>query len=311
MNHRKRTSVSIGIAAYNEQNTIGQLLVSILKQKKHTFNLRKIIVVSDGSTDKTNAIVCGLAKQNHEIQLSYDSRRLGKSERLNQLYRMNTSDVFIQLDADIVLAHADVLESLLSGFYDRTVYLVGGNNLPVEDVGTVGHLINHWYTIWYSIRINVRKGDFIHNSHSCILALSKEFTEQLVLDRNITSDGQFIYCRCKELKKKFVYRDDARAYFRLPSKLNDYLVQLSRAPDERKQLSEHFGNWINALYAFPDSLKLRVLTSYLIRNPVLTLGSLLFMKITEIFPKNKSLKSEHGIWFPINSTKHIIRSSIK
>ena len=50
---RKKLTVTIGIPAYNEEANVRNLLVSLLAQKETNFKLQEIIVVSDGSTDKT------------------------------------------------------------------------------------------------------------------------------------------------------------------------------------------------------------------------------------------------------------------
>ena len=49
--------ISVGIMAFNEEKNIGRLLKAILSQKLNQIKITEIIVVSDGSTDKTDEIV--------------------------------------------------------------------------------------------------------------------------------------------------------------------------------------------------------------------------------------------------------------
>lgn len=109
----EKMSVSIGIPAYNEESNIKYLLESILKQKPLSYYLKEIIVLSDGSTDKTEYIVKKMIHQYPVIKLINDGKRLGHTGRLNQLYKLNTSDILIQVDADVQLAHYLSIENMI------------------------------------------------------------------------------------------------------------------------------------------------------------------------------------------------------
>ena len=60
----KKIDVSIGIMAYNEERNIGKLLNILLNQRLKTTHISEIVVVSSGSTDKTDSIVKNAAKKN-------------------------------------------------------------------------------------------------------------------------------------------------------------------------------------------------------------------------------------------------------
>ena len=81
----KRPSVIVGIPAYNEEANILFLLNSILAQKQQNFNIMEILVVSDGSTDRTIKLVKSL--KNKKIKTFNDLKRLGKGSRINQLIK--------------------------------------------------------------------------------------------------------------------------------------------------------------------------------------------------------------------------------
>ena len=59
MKKHKKLTVTIGIPAYNEEKNIGRLLRALLRQKTNGLSIKKIIVISDASTDKTSQIVRG------------------------------------------------------------------------------------------------------------------------------------------------------------------------------------------------------------------------------------------------------------
>lgn len=64
-----KIDVSIGIPAYNEERNIGRLLTAILNQKTQSVNISQIVVVSSGSTDKTDFIVESFSKEDDRVVL--------------------------------------------------------------------------------------------------------------------------------------------------------------------------------------------------------------------------------------------------
>ena len=86
-------SVTCIIPAYNEAPRIGYVLERLLKVK----NLDHIIVVDDGSTDSTAAVVSEFP----EVQLVRHSHNMGKSESLQTgLKEIKTADILL-FDADM------------------------------------------------------------------------------------------------------------------------------------------------------------------------------------------------------------------
>src|SRR3989344_2956137 len=93
----RKFSVTIGIAAYNEEKNISYLLDSILKQKEKTIQIQKIIVVSDGSTDQTVSIINQYVQRDSRINCIVGHSRMGKPSRLNQLFNSIQTDVLVIL----------------------------------------------------------------------------------------------------------------------------------------------------------------------------------------------------------------------
>src|SRR5579872_2551962 len=96
---KNKTSITIGIPVYNEELSIGLLLRDIIKQSAENFRLEKIIVLSDGSNDKTCDVVRSV--NTNKIKLIEFPTRLGKSERINNIIDMCKSNILILCDGDI------------------------------------------------------------------------------------------------------------------------------------------------------------------------------------------------------------------
>lgn len=124
---------SFVLIAFNEQNTIAACIASILAQQQ-LGGQYEILVVDDGSTDDTRAIVATLAKQNKHITLVSDGRNHGRGYGRYQGVRHASGDYVIMVDTDILLPE-DWLATCLkhSDAYD----VVGGIAVPDGDAAYV------------------------------------------------------------------------------------------------------------------------------------------------------------------------------
>ena len=92
----KNPEVSVIIPAYNAEKYIKQTINSVLEQSFQSF---EIIVVNDGSTDKTRDIVSRLQKENHNIKL-IDQINSGVSSARNNGIKNAQGGFIAFLDAD-------------------------------------------------------------------------------------------------------------------------------------------------------------------------------------------------------------------
>jgi len=123
-------TVTVGIPAYNEEANIHTILQNVLSQKEDGFVIEKIVVLNDGSSDKT-AEYAKIIKDKR-IEVVDDGRRTGKPSRLNQLYKLSESDFIITFDADVALVNNRVIYTLVKSFNNTNVGLVGGRDVPQE-----------------------------------------------------------------------------------------------------------------------------------------------------------------------------------
>lgn len=105
-------TVTIGIPAYNEEANIQKLLKALLQQKTTNYRLEKIIVVSDGSTDRTEELVKSIKRK--QILLLINKRRLGLNATQNKILRKSKSDILVLFDADVLPKDKNCVASLIS-----------------------------------------------------------------------------------------------------------------------------------------------------------------------------------------------------
>jgi cellulose synthase/poly-beta-1,6-N-acetylglucosamine synthase-like glycosyltransferase len=120
-------SVSMIIAAYNEEEVIRGKVNNCLALD-FTPAKAEIIIVSDGSTDKTNAILSEFIGRSERLRIITYPRRAGKANALNLAVTHANGEILIFGDAN-VLVHEKSCQHLLAPFADPDVGVVCGHVL--------------------------------------------------------------------------------------------------------------------------------------------------------------------------------------
>ena len=134
--------VSMLLSVYNEDTIIDRKLDNFLRLAYPRDRL-ELIVVSDGSTDTTDAIVRG--RNEPGVLLLRQEGRLGKSSALNLAAQHARGDLLFFTDADSML-RPDCLARIARPFADPMVGLAGGRSLYLDEHGreTVGGLYRRY-----------------------------------------------------------------------------------------------------------------------------------------------------------------------
>ena len=93
----KRTKLSIIIPAYNEEKTISELLDRVGRMKIKGIK-KEIIIVDDGSTDRTGDILKKLVKK---YKVVFHEKNLGKGAAVISGIKKSTGDIILLQDADL------------------------------------------------------------------------------------------------------------------------------------------------------------------------------------------------------------------
>lgn len=128
-NRRKRREpespipVSLLICAYNEETSIGKKIEASLALD-YPPECLEIVVVSDGSTDRTDAIV-GEYAQNSRVKFLRLEGRRGKTYAQNEGVKHCSGEVIVFSDATAVY-HSQAIRYLAAAYSDPTVGAVSG-----------------------------------------------------------------------------------------------------------------------------------------------------------------------------------------
>ena len=125
-------SVSVIIAAYNEERDLPEKLENVLALDYPTEKL-EVIVVSDCSTDGTDEIVRSYADRG--VILYRQEQRLGKTRAQQQAARISTGEILVFSDATTIY-QPDALRQIVCSFADPEVGCVAGQLIYVDKAST-------------------------------------------------------------------------------------------------------------------------------------------------------------------------------
>jgi biofilm PGA synthesis N-glycosyltransferase PgaC len=142
--------VAVVIAAYNEERVIGATLEALRRTRYR--NLAQILVVDDGSTDRTSNIVSEIAAFDSRIQLLRQANS-GKAIALNRGFKEATGDIVLTLDADTIFTSTTVGCLVRHFALDASgrIGVVAG----VPKVGNRRNLLTRWQALEYIIQIGI------------------------------------------------------------------------------------------------------------------------------------------------------------
>ena len=128
-------SVTVLVPAHNEAQNIAATIRNKLEQDYPRDRL-EIIVISDGSTDCTEDIVCEFCSQN--VRLIRREQREGKAAALNEGVRYARGEILVFSDANSLFS-PDAIRRMMENLADSEIgYVTGQLAYRIQSVGTVG-----------------------------------------------------------------------------------------------------------------------------------------------------------------------------
>jgi peptidoglycan-N-acetylglucosamine deacetylase len=144
-------SVTVLIPAHNEEGVIVQTVTSVLLSDLQTL---QIIVVDDGSTDKTGELLDTSFSHEPRVRIIHQVNR-GKAAALNLAMSLANTEILVTIDADTEI-EPDAISKLLRHFSDPKIGAVAGN----VKVGNRSRWLTRWQALEYITSQNMEKRAF-------------------------------------------------------------------------------------------------------------------------------------------------------
>ena len=214
---------SVIIPAYNEEKNIKECLDSVFASN---YDIKKleIIVVDDGSTDRTRDIV----KKYKNVEL-LNQNHLGKVEAMNLGAKKSRHEFIVSLDADTTL-EKDCIKELLKPFLDKKVGATTGNNNVKNKKSFLSVFQNieyqHSNLIRNSFSNLFNNGIWFSGSLACY---RKEALEKInYFKKDTLAEDQDVALELRHSGYKTINPTNALGYTVVPEKLKDLYRQRSR-----------------------------------------------------------------------------------
>jgi len=143
-------SICVVVPAHNEEKTIETTIRTLMDQ---TYPNKEIVIINDGSTDGTEAVVAPYATSGKVTLINRPKG--GKAAAINTGIAATRAEIVVVVDADSALQR-DALMRIAAHFQDDQVKATSGN----VKVGNRVNLLTHLQSLEYIRGINLRRRAF-------------------------------------------------------------------------------------------------------------------------------------------------------
>jgi len=218
-----KPTVSVIIPAYNEEKRIAKCVEAALNQ-----NYRgeiEVIVVSDGSTDRTCEIVSG-----YPVKLLNVESNKGKANALNLGAKEAKGDVLVYSDGDSFIAN-DAVSSLIRTLETNKDAAAVAGNVFIDDEGKNNFLKKFQMIEYYTEQEIGRHLQSLKGSvlvcPGPLFAVRRHFAEQVVFsNETVVEDADYTVHLLKHAK--VVREPQAKVFTAAPESLGEWFSQRKR-----------------------------------------------------------------------------------
>lgn len=293
--------VSVGVIAYNEETNIAQILDALLSQRSERIGIAEIIVVSSGSTDRTDDIVRAISASHPKVRLIAEPQREGKASAVNTFLAAAASDILVLCSADIIPA-ADAVELLCRPFDDPAVGITGARPIPTNDPGTFAGTHAH---LLYELRHQVSRTALKTGE---MLAFRRVIP---FLPSHSTCDEDWVHIAVEQAGYQGAYVPEATCLNHGPETLREIVRQRTRNLAGQVALIREYG-W--SCPTMSRTHTFRLLLGQLRGRPLRTWPWVLAVAPLEAYIRLKAelllmTRGEDFRWEPVRSSKAVLRDA--
>lgn len=296
----KKLTITIATSALDEDSNIKDFLNSVIGQNAKDYVLEKILVISDGSTDKTVEVVRSF--KNKKIMVVDNPKREGKSKRLNQIFEMVESDVLVMFDADVRLDSPDTVSNLIKPFLENPdVDLAGGNPQVLAGKNIIERGVNCSFRVFDKLRV---MGFWAYGCDGRIMAMTNKFAKSVKIPEDMIANDAYMYFFALSHGFKFMHVRDAIVNYRSPDNIRDQIRQNTRFIAAHYRLEHIFGSIVPQQYKMPKGYYVRETFIEFMKHPADAI-SLFCINLICRYKAKKNESKLTAIWQMADSTKSL------
>lgn len=296
----KKSTLTIGVPAFNEEQGIGGLLTDLLAQDFSDLTIQ-IIVASDASTDQTVAIAKGYKSK--LIKVVDRKVRGGKAAVINQISKSTASDVLVILDADTRLPDPKFIKNLIAPILADTADLTAADEQFSKPRTHFEKILATSVAIKRQVFLPYNSGQNFYTCHGQARAFSKKLYTKLVFPFSAGEDlYSYIFCVTNGFTYRFV--PQAVVHFRLPTKYADHERQSVRFAQAVTKINNEFGTaLVKKLTHIPWSLVIKHTTLYAFKHPFAVLINIFVFGMARV--RSTLISGSQNTWTMVTSSKKL------
>lgn len=273
-----RPSVSLIVCAYNEEDIIGKKIGNCLCLN-YPKNLLEIIVVNDGSTDKTATIINEYANQ-PGVNIIQSSTRQGKATAMNRAAALAMGEILVFSDARAIY-HAESLDMLVRNMNDPEVGCVNGNRTLQKNKSPIFNSENSYWSYEAYIKTKETQCRSTISVSGAMLALRASLFEPIPIDMIL--DDAFLAMQALRKGFRVVYEPAALCFQNSAMSTRDEILRRQRIAAGRFQLVAN----AKKLWPWKDKLAIFQLVSHKIMRlflPFFSAGVFVSSAVLMLYP---------------------------
>jgi cellulose synthase/poly-beta-1,6-N-acetylglucosamine synthase-like glycosyltransferase len=223
-------TISIVVPVKNEERVIGRL-IDALSRLVYPTDRMEIIVVEDGSTDRTLDI-CREHCKKHRVSVNILRKPFsnGKPSALNYAVERAKGEIIGIFDADSVPA-SDMLLNVCRYFEDSAVAAVQGRTLSVNsEENMLTKFVSYEDAVWCEAYLRGKDALslFVHLKGSCQFIRHDVLEELKGFDEDTLSEDMELSARLTERGYRIRYASDVRSWQESPADVGQLFRQRTR-----------------------------------------------------------------------------------
>lgn len=265
----KRPRVSIGVAAFNAEDNIGELLRALCSQREDAVEIEEIIVHSDQSTDRTLGVVA--ENPDPRVIVIDNPSRKGFAAAARSMVQSFKGEALLLLNDDIRICDDRFVEKMAAPIFSDCADLVSANPQPLPPRTFVERAFVLTLRVYERIRESMRDSSSILTCDGAALCWSRRLARAIKFPDDDSSMGNvdaFLYLFCVLNGYRYTHVCDARVRFRAPSTLRDYLRRNIRNDSQERLLTAQFGPAVRKVFRRPAALYWKFAVIEGLRHPL-------------------------------------------
>ena len=240
LTHDELPQMSILVSAFNEEAVIAEKIESVFKSN-YPLDKFELLIGSDNSDDTTNEIIQSYAEKHPNLIFNAYSKRRGKQNVVNDLFRLSKGSILILTDANVIFDKNTLLE-IARPFTDENIGLVDTNMI---NRGLKKEGISHQEKAYISREVYIKQyesliwGSMMGPFGGCYAIRREDYSQ---VPSNALVDDFYINMKIFEKGKLSVNNLEAKVYEDVSNDLKIELIRKIRIATGNFQNLKWFGH---------------------------------------------------------------------